>query len=468
VTSETWYKFSVKAVGKTGLGASTVSLRGAPRPLGKRHRLVVWAGGAATPWPLPLAGEVTVGRSEPANIRIDSAAVSRAHARIRVAGADVRLEDLGSRNSTRVNGERVVGERALAYGDVITFGDVLAVLEEHADEPGEDELPAQGITLDVGERTLIVADPIMLHIYTQIRRLAQSPLSVLIVGETGTGKDLAASALHAWSKRHKSPFVSINCAALPEALAESELFGHERGAFSGANREKAGLLESATGGTVFLDEIGDLPAPIQPKLLRALEGQRVTRLGAVRERPIDVRLVTATHRDLGADVQTGRFRQDLYYRLSAAVIHVPALRARPRELPLLATRFLREACVSLGRAPLAVTDGARERLLAHDWPGNVRELKNLMGYFAALVDGPLTAEDVTAAFARGALAAAPRAPEARDARPLRDAKDDFERREIEGALAATGGNKTRAAKQLGMPLRTLMWKLKRYGTREGP
>jgi two-component system, NtrC family, response regulator AtoC len=353
----------------------------------------------------------------------------------------------------------------------VAFGDVLAVLEEQPERSGlasEDELPPEGLVLEIGERTLLIADPVMLHVYTQLRRLALSPLSVLLVGETGTGKDLAASALHAWSKRHEGPFVSINCAAIPEALVESELFGHTRGAFTGANRQKVGLLESASGGTLFLDEIGDLPTSIQPKLLRVLETQRLMPIGSVRERSIDVRVVTATHRDLAADVRAGRFRRDLYYRLSAALVQLPPLRARHREIPLLARRFLREACAGLGRPALKISGDALERLVGHDWPGNVRELKNVMEYAAALVDGPLSAKDVSAAFAKEtSVDVAPAVPPSTPPHDLRAAKQELERRSIDAALAASGGNKTRAAKMLQMPLRTLMWKLKRFGKREG-
>jgi two-component system response regulator AtoC len=441
---------------------------GLPRRMGDRHCLVVWKDGAPTPWPLPAQGEVTIGREPPAEILIDSPTVSRRHARLRVSGSSVWVEDLASHNATRVNGELLAGEQALGYGDVVVLGDVLAVLEEQAnaeDACADDDLPPEGLVLELSDRTVLVADPVMLHVYTQLRRLAQSHLAVLIVGATGTGKDLAASALHAWSKRHGSQFVSINCAALPEALAESELFGHERGAFSGAVRDKLGLFESANGGTVFLDEIGDLPPAIQPKLLRVLESQRVTRLGAVRERPIDVRIVTATHRDLAADVQAGRFRQDLYYRLSAAMVQVPPLRARGREISILAHRFLADACQRLGRPLMTLTAGAAQRLGAHDWPGNVRELKNLMEAIAALVDGPIMAEHITAAVAKAAgQASATGEPPPHD---LRAAKDELERRSIEAALDSTAGNKTQAAKLLNMPLRTFMWKLKRFGNREG-
>jgi len=442
--------------------------------LGKRHQLVVWTKGQAHAWPLPSAGVVTVGRDTRADVRVVSAAVSRRHARIHTKGRLVAIEDLDSRNGTRVNGQRVSGEHALAYGDVITLGDVITVLEEQSDESlpaaAGDDVPPDGIVLELGERSMFVADPIMLHVYTQLERLAQTPLSVLIIGETGTGKDLAANALHAWSKRRDRPLVSVNCSALPETLAESELFGYQRGAFSGANRDKVGLLESASGGTVFLDEIGDLPPMVQPKLLRVLESRKVMRLGSVREHQVDVRIVAATHRDLAGDVRAGRFRQDLFYRLSAAVVQLPPLRERRREMRLLAKRFLADACLNAGRPRLELSDAAMARLEAHDWPGNVRELKNLMEYLAATIsNGPITPDRMPPfapvskdATAKPALAQNPAVGE-EGAKPFRTAKEEFERRNIESALVAAGGNQTRAAKILGMPLRTLTWKLKRFG-----
>ncbi len=451
---------------------TTASLLKTSKLLGEKHRLVVWTNGQARSWPLPPSGAVTIGRDAKADVRIDSAAVSRRHARIHTKGRLVAIEDLQSRNGTRVNGERVSDEHALGYGDVITMGDVITVLEEQdgqtPDTHADDELPPDGIVLEIGERTLLVADPVMLHVYTQLERLAQTPLSVLIVGETGTGKDLAANALHSWSKRRDRPMVSVNCSALPETLAESELFGYERGAFSGANRDKVGLLESASEGTVFLDEIGDLPPMVQPKLLRVLESRKVMRLGSVKEHQVDVRIVAATHRDLAADVRGGRFRQDLFYRLSAAVVQLPPLRARRRELRLLAERFLSDASLGASRPRLSLSEGAVARLQAHDWPGNVRELKNLMEYLAATIsEGPVTPEQMPA-FSPGSKSAASAsrmeaAAAAEGTKPFRTAKEDFERSNIENALVAAGGNRTRAAKILGMPLRTLTWKLKRFG-----
>jgi len=337
----------------------------------------------------------------------------------------------------------------------------------------------------------LVADPAMRQVFEQIKLLAPSDLTVLILGETGTGKEVAAAALRHWSKRRAQPFVTINCASLPESIAESELFGHDRGAFSGAAQAKPGLLESAPGGTVFLDEIGDLSSPVQAKLLRVLETRKLTRLGSVQERSIDVRIVAATHRDLSGAIRAGRFRQDLYYRLSAAVVHLPPLRTRPAELPVMARAFLDEACRKLGRPVPALSAGALDRLKAHDWPGNVRELKNLLENLAATVLEPVIhSQHLATRMGPSASSPAmmpmsmppsavpetePGAPasfsdpddvtvaNASDIQPLAEANRAFERKQIEHALQATRGNKTQAARLLGVPLRTFMEKVKRHG-----
>jgi DNA-binding NtrC family response regulator len=333
-------------------------------------------------------------------------------------------------------------------------------------------------TLTLGGRSVIVADPAMTRLYALIERLAASELPVLVSGETGTGKELAASALHHGSARKRGPLVALNCAALHENLLESELFGHEKGAFSGALAAKPGLLESAAGGTVFLDEIGELPAAAQAKLLRVLETKRVTRLGDVREREIDIRIVAATNRKLDDEVKRGVFRQDLFFRLSGAMIWLPPLRDRPRELPILAQSFLAEACASLDRAPMAISASAMRRLLTYSWPGNVRELKNVMDYVAATVPesgleawhlqerlGDAGAEiSTTEESLPPALApATPPTGAAATFRPIEDEIRELERSRMEGALAATGGNQTRAAELISMPLRTFVAKMKLYG-----
>ncbi|MCX5746855.1 MAG: sigma 54-interacting transcriptional regulator [Proteobacteria bacterium] len=261
--------------------------------------------------------------------------------------------------------------------------------------------------------------------------------------------------------------VSLNCAAIQDTLVESELFGHEKGAFSGAVAAKAGLLEAASGSTLFLDEVGELAPMTQAKLLRVLETQRVTRVGDVRERPVDVRVVAATHRDLEADIVAGRFRQDLYFRLSGATLHLPPLRQRTRELPLLAAAFLDDACRRNGRNMMTISAAAMTALAAYGWPGNVRELKNLMQYIAAAhVEAVVTADHVAARLDRGARPAreVPRVPvEPMAFRPLADELRELEIKRIAEALEATGGNQTRAAGLLAMPVRTFFEKAKQHG-----
>ena len=323
----------------------------------------------------------------------------------------------------------------------------------------------------IGEHEVTIADPAMQRIFALIERLAKSTLPVLIHGETGTGKEIAATALHVFSKR-SGRFVAVNCAALPEALAESELFGHEKGAFTGAVSQKLGLLEQAAQGTLFLDEVGELPIQLQAKLLRALESQRIVRVGGTRELPIDVRLVTATHRDLEEEVRHGRFRQDLFFRLVAARVVLPPLRDRRREIPILLRQFLRRACSRLGTKTPSLSDGALSLLLAYNWPGNIRELRNICDYLAATcVHGVVTSEEVSGLLQSAdgnSRASSPKASieppsGAPVIRNLEAELRELEQRRMSEALAACNGVQVRAAELLGMPIRTFSYKLKQYG-----
>ena len=331
-------------------------------------------------------------------------------------------------------------------------------------------------TLEVGGEKVVVADPAMVKLFALLEKLAASDLPVLLRGETGTGKEIAARLLHERSPRRAGPFVALNCAAIPEALFESELFGHERGAFTGATSARRGHFEAAHGGTLFLDEIGDLPLPIQAKLLRVLESRRFLRLGDQTERSADVRFVAATHKDLEAEVKAGRFRQDLLFRLNAARVLLPPLRERRRELPLLARALLQTACARLNRPALQLSPLSMQRLQGHGWPGNIRELRNTMDYVASTVTGETVhpwdlPEDVAGpAKAAGAAEASQAEPDEAapltagqtNFRPLDDEVRELERDRMLQALRASGGQRRRAAELIGMPRRTFATKLKLY------
>jgi transcriptional regulator with PAS, ATPase and Fis domain len=291
-------------------------------------------------------------------------------------------------------------------------------------------------------------------VFGVLRRLAKTDVTVTLMGETGTGKDVTAHALHEASARAAAPFVVFDCGAVPPNLVESELFGHERGAFTGAHAEHEGAFERARGGTLFLDEIGELPLDLQPRLLRALDSRSVRRVGGTRDRQVDVRIVAATNRDLAALVQAKQFRQDLYFRLAAAVVELPPLRDRLEDLPLLVAQLLGD----LGRGFVHVPEATYEQLAAHPWPGNVRELKNVLAYALAFVDHGV----LDAGALRFAPAAATTSPLER--LPLGgQTLETLEQIAIKQTLAVTRGNKVQAARLLGIASSTLYEKLKRYG-----
>ena len=324
--------------------------------------------------------------------------------------------------------------------------------------------------IELGSRRVLVADPAITRVYALLERLASSGLPVLITGETGVGKENAAYAVHHWSKRTGS-FIVVNCAAIgPESLVESELFGHDKGAFTGAVSSQPGLIESGVGGTVFLDEVGELPPSVQAKLLRTLETRRIVRLGETRERVIDIRLVAATNRSLYDEVKAGRFRQDLYFRLGGATVILPPLRDRRCEIAMLAREFLAEACSRAGRAAMTITPEAMQVLLTYLWSGNVRELKNAMEYVtAAAPDDRVEAYDLPEQLG-GASPSAPPPIELPALpvdtetafRPISEEIRELERKRMAEALDAARGVKTRAAQLIGMPIRTFTLKLKQY------
>jgi transcriptional regulator with GAF, ATPase, and Fis domain len=369
-----------------------------PPPAQARLQLVVNTGQRSDVHPLFDDAVVSVGRDSDNIIKIDDASVSRRHLEVHAAEDGAFVVDLGSSNGTLLMRSGVVVDEEddgpstahrlppnqpvpLRVGEAVRVGPAIILLQ-HKTRSSQSALrgPAQS-----GEPPVLV-DPEMKNAYELLSRAAQSDVTVLIIGETGVGKEMMAESVHRRSRRASRPYLQLNCAALPEQLLESEMFGHEKGAFTGAHVTKVGLLESTDGGTVFLDEIGELALGTQAKLLRVLEERTLLRVGSTKPRQINVRFVTATNRDLVRDSRAGRFRSDLYYRISGIVVRVPPLRQRPVEIEPLSMHFLRQFCKGLDQPEPQLSLEALAALSAHDWPGNVRELRNVIER-AALMAG---------------------------------------------------------------------------------
>jgi DNA-binding NtrC family response regulator len=306
------------------------------------------------------------------------------------------------------------------------------------------------------------------RLLSSVPRIGQTDSTVLITGESGTGKELIARAIHATSRRAQGPFVSVSCAALPEQLLENELFGHVKGAFTGALAARKGLLEEAQSGTFFLDEVGEAPLSIQTKLLRVLEERSIRRLGDNRSLPVDIRVVAATNRDLEVAVREKTFREDLLYRLNVIRFHLPPLRERSDDIPLLARHFLALHCRQLARDLEGFSPAALAALSAYGFPGNVRELSNVIEQAVALAPGPLIEIDDLPervhhpSAGRAPLTAAPASP---SSSPLEDAIEGVEQEQIREALRLTGWNISQAATRLGISRNTLRYRIEKYGLR---
>ncbi len=332
----------------------------------------------------------------------------------------------------------------------------------------ENRLLRARVERDYGMGQLIGAGSAMRRVFETIQKVAETDLTVLVRGESGTGKELVAQALHQHGSRRSRPFVAVNCAAISRELVESELFGHEKGAFTGADARRAGRFEAASGGTIFLDEIGDMPLETQAKVLRVLQERSFERVGGRAPIEVDVRVVAATHRDLEADVRSGRFREDLYYRLKVVEIQVPPLRERPEDVPALVERFLENLGERLGRPPKEVSSEALACLCRHPWPGNVRELRNVVEQAAVLASGEnIGAQDLHLDHA--AAGAGPAPTSGLDALPFSDAKrravEAFERVYLLRALHENDGNVSRTAAAVGMVRQSLQQKIRELGLR---
>ncbi|MEZ4298480.1 MAG: sigma 54-interacting transcriptional regulator [Polyangiaceae bacterium] len=428
-------------------------------------------GDSAKSYPLPARGTITVGRSEECDVCIDHPSLSRKHASIEV-DRGVFIRELGSTNGTRLGGRRLRPEERvpLPSGELVEIGPIVAIVQgvapSHTTTSGDSDRAAM-------ERIRKLCD-----------RVALGTLSVLILGETGVGKEILAERLHERSPRRERPLVRLNCAALSESLFESELFGHERGAFTGAVATKPGLLEMANGGTVFLDEVGELSPTMQVKLLRVLERREVLRVGGLKPTSIDVRFVSATHRDLHEEVKAGRFRADLYFRLNGIALVVPPLRERRSEIESLAREFTLQACIAANVPQVQLAPATLVVLRHYEWPGNIRELRNVMERAVLLsVNGVIQPSHL-------GLPGPPEATTATDIAFAPESGDPYqtgvpstggppsiggpvsgpgsadspdERDRILAALWKNGGNQSITARQLGISRRTLLKKLDKYG-----
>jgi transcriptional regulator with PAS, ATPase and Fis domain len=403
--------------------------------------MVFWDGGTVVR-SLPPGSSLVIGRSEDCDIQILHPAISRRHARID-AGPPLRIEDLGSSNGVRVDGELVSkAAREVRPGQMLEVGAAVVVVQAPAASgPPRPKIPpsAETARIDFDRFTTLVA---------------RSHLTVLILGETGAGKEVMAERIHRTSPRASGPFVRLSCAAFPETLLESELFGHEKGAFTGAVQAKPGLIETAHGGTLLLDELGEMPPGTQAALLRVLETREVRRIGSVQSFAVDVRILSATNRDLTSSVSAGRFRQDLLYRLNGISIVVPPLRERRHEILALARDLLLRAAKNAQLEAPPITQGAEQMLMAHAWPGNVRELRNVIERALVVSEGqPLEAHHLL-------LGEAPIQPTTSS---LSEQMSAFERDQIRRALETAKGNQTKAAAILGMSRRALINRLEEYG-----
>jgi DNA-binding NtrC family response regulator len=384
--------------------------------------------------------------------------VSRVHLHLRVERDSIRVLDAGSRNGTSIDGTEIRDAYARPDSLIVLGGSTLRL-----------RMLADVVELPLSARDsfgrLVGRSIAMRRVFSVLERVALSDSTVLIEGETGTGKELAASGLHEASPRAHGPLVVFDCSAAAPSLIESALFGHVRGAFTGAVGDRAGVFEEAHGGTLFLDEVGELPVELQPKLLRVLEAREVRRLGARGTHRVDVRVLAATNRSLAREVDRGRFREDLYYRLAVISVQLPPLRERPEDIPLLVRHFERELSARLPSPSAPLPDSVVESFGAQAWPGNVRELRNAVDRALAL-GGPARqwGEQVPPPPLPGMPGVSLKEPLLLGRQRIVEA---YEREYIELALRETGGNVSRAAALAGVGRKFMQQAMKRYGLREG-
>jgi DNA-binding NtrC family response regulator len=451
-------------------------------------RVIVFCGGEVTSHALPRAGEVVIGRADDAGVVVEHVTVSRKHATLRL-GDSLSIVDHGSFNGTSIGGKKLAPNVPVPLGlaTIVELGDTMLVVQVDGAVPvtGSRGLPSSvaASTPPPSGRAAPGISPVMEHLYRLVDSVAQSTITVIVRGETGVGKEVVGEEIHKRSARGQAALVKLNCAALPEHLLEGELFGYERGAFTGATQAKAGLIEAADGGTLLLDEVGELPLATQAKLLRVVESREVMRLGSLRPKSIDVRFVAATHRDLEDMVARGGFREDLYYRLNGVSLFVPPLRERIEEIPRLASEFVTRFCKESKRPTLPLSDPALSLLKTYSWPGNVRELRNVIERSVVFCRSlaiapehlglpldrtsrpPPTYPPPSSPPSQPPPSAALAGTMAFGSGSLSDEMEALERERILKALADCGGNQTQAADILGISRRTLLRRLDEYAVR---
>jgi DNA-binding NtrC family response regulator len=392
---------------------------------------------------------VVVGRDEGAQIPMRDPEVSAFHCELSARSEGILVKDLGSTNGTFAHGLRI-REAIVSAPTEITVGRSTLRLE-----------PSGAAKVDVGYSDrfgpLVGRSPRMRRVFSVLERIGPTPLSILILGETGTGKELVAKATHDASPRKDKPFVVVDCGSIPATLAESLLFGHEKGSFTGANERRTGALGEANGGTLFLDELGELPIDLQPKLLRALSERQIKRVGGSSFEPIDVRVLAATRRDLSVEMNAGRFRSDLFFRIAQVRIELPPLRERGADIQML----IEDVCARAGRKEHAgtVIGWVEQRMSQHDWPGNVRELVNVASVACTLADTPGAIDDVLTR----EPADLPRATVTAFAEAKRNALVTFERDYFTNLSAAAKGNVSEMSRQSGMERHHIRAYLRKYG-----
>ncbi len=418
--------------------------------------------------------EVRIGRGADADLLLPDPSVSRLHARIFRVGEQYFLADT-SRNGTYVDGKRVT-QAILEGGQAFRIGpynihflrerqsrgpDPPTVAHESSPDAGAPSVPASPSAPVLSDTFGIEGkSPSINRLIENVRRVASSDLPVLVEGETGSGKELVSRGIHDASERRNRPFVVVNCGAISPELIESELFGHEKGSFTGATAQRRGAFEIAHGGTIFLDEIGELPLALQPKLLRALEQKEIKRVGGNETILVDVRVIAATNRNLREEMAKKTFRDDLYFRLGTITLQVPSLRERREDIVPIARLFLADAASRANRRPPDLSGAAAEFLASHEWPGNVRELRNAIQRAVVMGEGPSL---LPGDFSFLLPAEPARADVAVD--PQLSRWEQTEKNSILAELARQGWNKTRTARELGIAKSTLFEKLKKYGIR---